>query len=156
MSSRRRRGGQRYTQPDVTDNHSTSATLNWQSPLVLIDTPRKYTVFWSLNRYNRFSLSFLIFLTSIKIGRIYGSVQRRHRYSKPPDQPIGNKCENYRWRCKYIFAAACAVFNRFKDQNTRRDSIYRYVSVNAPGDRHSNPHLHSTASLLQRPVSRKS
>ena len=42
-------------------------------------------------RRNRSSHSFLINLTSINIGRIYGSVQRRHRSSKPLNQPIRNK-----------------------------------------------------------------
>ena len=74
-----------------------SCVLNWHSPLVLSDM---YRVDWSLNRINRFSRSFLINLTTIDIWRIYGYVQHRHRYSKPLNQPIRNKCRNYPW-CKY-------------------------------------------------------
>ena len=48
-------------------------------------------------------------LTSIEIGIIYGSVQRRHRYSKPPNEPIRSKYNTYiTWCRKYNCAAACA------------------------------------------------
>ena len=58
-------------------------------------------VFRRLNGCNRLRRSFLINLISIEIGRIYRSVQRRHRPSKRPNQPIRNKYFKYMWRGKY-------------------------------------------------------
>ena len=54
-------------------------------------------VFRRLNGCNRLRRSFLTNL----IGRIYGSVQRRHRPSKPLNQPMRNKYDKYLWCCKY-------------------------------------------------------
>ena len=50
-------------------------------------------------------IGWAVLLTSIKIGRIYGSIQRRHRSSSPPNQPIRNKYDKYLWRRKYSIMA---------------------------------------------------
>ena len=52
---------------------------------------------------------FCINLISIEIGRIYGCVQRRHRPSKPRNQPIRNKYDKYLWRGKYNMALQARV-----------------------------------------------
>ena len=175
-----------------------------------------HDVFRRLNCCNRLSRSFLINFISIEIEIIYGSSSRRQRPSKPPNQPIRNKCDKYLWRqyfrllsdywdiwinpnertmtcalmptnyfvvvvlpsrqikwvvrlmdCNYERCVFVTIFsgwkirlrrlkryhlikwikkerlerlNRFKDQNMRRDSLYRYISVSSCVALMSNSH----------------